>query len=457
MRLLHLSWEYPPHSVGGLARHVEDLTQALVQENQEVHVLTVGQAGEEQLPSKRQGGVFVHRVEAYPIHTPDFLTWVLQLNIRFLEEAMRLWRTAGPFHLIHAHDWLVAFAGRALKHAHRIPLVATIHATEAGRNRGIHNDLQRYIHSVEWWLTYEAWKVIVCSQHMREEVQGLFQVPSDKITVIPNGVVVSKFSGVQVDPALRQRYALPQEKIIFYVGRLVVEKGVQVLLEAMPKVLEACPEAKLVVAGQGPMEGELKGRTWELGIAHKVAFTGYIDDRTRNQLYRVADVAVFPSLYEPFGIVALEAMAAGVPVVVSETGGLKEIVTHQVNGLRASPGNPNSLADNIIALLRDKALASALRKAASRLVKEVYDWRQIARRTLELYHGVYEEYRHTPWAERSSIVDRFRRYALALAGYGEEEGFPGEAPEKVLGGGRYDLVGHRAALVNQKRGREGLI
>ncbi|MGB9662813.1 MAG: glycosyltransferase family 4 protein [Moorellaceae bacterium] len=451
MRLLHLSWEYPPHSVGGLARHVEDLTQALAREGQEVHVLTVGQGGD--TPGRKsEQGVLVHRVEAYPLHSPDFLTWVLQLNIRFLEEAMVLWRTYGPFDIIHAHDWLAAFAGRALKHAHRLPLIATIHATEAGRNRGLHNDLQRYIHSVEWWLTYEAWRVIVCSQHMREEVQGLFQVPADKIVVLPNGVVPAKFREVHPDAALRRRYALPQEKIIFFVGRLVVEKGVQVLLEAMPRVLASCPEAKLVVGGQGPMEGELKNRAWELGIAHKVCFAGYLDDRTRNQLYRLAEVAVFPSLYEPFGIVALEAMAAGTPVVVSETGGLKEIVTHGVNGLRAFPGNAHSLADNLIALLKDPMLAARVKEGGTRLVAEVYDWEKIARRTLQLYCTVYEEYRRTPWPERMPVKERFRRYALMLSGAKGKTEPAGEPPSFS---GRYDLVGRRAALLNQSRGRDG--
>ncbi|MBE3581646.1 MAG: glycosyltransferase family 4 protein [Thermoanaerobacteraceae bacterium] len=453
MRLLHLSWEYPPHSVGGLARHVEDLTHALAAQGQDVHVITIGRP-EASGMQRQEKGVFVHRVEAYPVHAPDFVTWVLQLNIRFLEEAIFLWRHYGPFHLIHAHDWLVAFAGRALKHAYRLPLVATIHATEAGRNRGIHNDLQRYIHSVEWWLTYEAWRVVVCSQHMREEVQGLFQVPLDKITVIPNGVMPSKFREADPPPEVRRRYALPQERIIFFVGRLVVEKGVQVLLEAMPQVLARCPEAKLVVAGQGPMEGELKSRAWELGIAHKVCFTGYVDDRTRNQLYRLAEVAVFPSLYEPFGIVALEAMAAGVPVVVSETGGLKEIVTHGINGMRAFPGNTHSLADNIVALLQDPALAARVKEGGRRLVKEVYDWRQIARRTWELYTSVYEEYRRTPWPERPSLREKIRRYALALGSNREQK-----EPQRHMPpfSGRYDLVGHRAALVNQDRGRDRLL
>ncbi|WP_258360739.1 glycosyltransferase family 4 protein [Moorella sulfitireducens] len=444
MRILMLSWEYPPQSVGGLARHVEDLAISLARLRHDVHVLTIGRPG--QATESRENGLTVHRVEAYPVHAPDFLTWVLQLNARFLEEAMIIMRKYGPCQIIHAHDWLVAFTGRALKHAHRLPLIATIHATEAGRNRGLYNDMQRYINSVEWWLTYEAWRVIVCSQHMRQEVQGLFQLPADKIAIIPNGVYGQKFRFVAVDPAVRQRYAASHEKIIFFVGRLVIEKGVQVLLEAMPRVLSSCPEAKLVVAGQGPMEGQLQNRARELGISDRVYFAGYIDDHTRNQLYRAARVAVFPSLYEPFGIVALEAMAAGTPVVASETGGLAEIITHGVDGMRAFPGNAGSLADNILAVLKDEALAGRLRANGLRLVTEVYDWENIARRTAGVYEEVYSQYRRTSWPERPSVVARLWRFTPAA---GEEA--RQEQPLPLAG--RYDLPLRRAALVNRHRGR----
>ncbi|MDK2820740.1 MAG: hypothetical protein PWP31_705 [Clostridia bacterium] len=444
MRILMLSWEYPPKNVGGLARHVEDLAISLAAARHEVHVLTIGQSGG--ASERRENGVIVHRVEPYPIHTPDFITWVLQLNARFIEQAVIIMRKYGPFHIIHAHDWLAAVTARALKHAYRLPLVATIHATEAGRNSGLYNEMQRYINSVEWWLTYESWKVIVCSQHMRQEVQGLFQLPPDKINIIPNGVYTKKFRVTSVDPQVRKCFATSHEKIIFFVGRLVVEKGVQVLLEAMPEILEKCPEAKLVIAGKGPMEGQLKNRAGELGIGHKVCFAGYIDDHTRNQLYRAASVAVFPSLYEPFGIVALEAMAAGTPVVASETGGLAEIITHGIDGMRVFPGNVGSLADNILAVLHDESLAKKLRANAGKLVREEYDWTKIARKTSELYQEVYNQYRRTSWPARPSIIDRLRQFAPLV-----EEHF--DRPDTPLSG-RYDLARRRAALVNQSRGRE---
>lgn len=194
------------------------------------------------------------------------------------------------------------------------------------------------------------------------------------------------------------------------------------------------------------MEGQLQNRARELGIGHKVCFAGYIDDRTRNQLYRAARVAVFPSLYEPFGIVALEAMAAGTPVVASETGGLAEIITHGVDGMRAYPGNANSLADNILAVLQDDALVAKLSANGRRLVAEVYDWENIARRTADVYQEVYNQYRRTPWPERTPVIARLWRFVPYVAGDQDRE-------QPLPLGGRYDLARYRATLVNQHRGR----
>ncbi|TDA67501.1 MAG: glycosyltransferase family 1 protein [Clostridia bacterium] len=394
MKVLMLSWEYPPASVGGLARHVEELAAALT-DMAEVHVLTRGGPS---APGP-EDSVLVHRVEPYSLNPADFLGWVFQLNMALLEQGIRLYQHYGPFDILHAHDWLVAFAARALKHAYLVPLVATIHATEAGRNQGLHNDTQRYISSVEWWLAYEAWRVIVCSQHMRQEVRRFFQVPDDKLEVVPNGVRPERFQ-VRPDLNLRLQYAAPGEKIIFFVGRLVPEKGVQVLIQAMPAVLRNCPEAKLIVAGQGPMEGELKYLAQNLGLGPKVYFTGYLDDARRNALYAVADVAVFPSLYEPFGIVALEAMAAGTPVVVADTGGLGEVVTHGESGLKAFAGSAASLAENIFRVLREQGLADYLRQEAARCIASRFNWPRIAQHTYKVYQRVVGEAGQVDWGRR---------------------------------------------------------
>ncbi|KUK10323.1 MAG: Glycosyl transferase, group 1 [Clostridia bacterium 41_269] len=455
MRILMLSWEYPPRSVGGLARHVEDLASAIADTRNEIHIVTCGT--EETPEYEIVNGVHVHRFMPYPLSTPDFHTWVLQMNVKMLENVMKLINRDGPFDIVHAHDWLAAFAGAAVKHAYQVPLVATLHATEAGRNHGLHNDQQRYISSVEWWLAYEGWKVIVCSMHMKNEVHGIFSVPLDKITVIPNGVRAEKFISVFVEHGFKNRFAREEEKIIFFVGRLVPEKGVQVLIESAAQILFTYPNAKFVIAGDGPMKNELCGLAKSRGLENKILFTGYVDDETRNKLYKIASVAVFPSFYEPFGIVALEAMAAGTPVVVSDTGGLSEIIIHGQNGLKAYPGNPDSLASNIIRLLTDEIYAEQISKGALRIVREVYDWNAIAEKTIKLYKVILKEHRRTPWGMQRPL-DRFWNYALSFISQKEhEQEFKGEIKENEdfqgsYLGRDYDLVNYRIAANNHREG-----
>lgn len=383
-----LSWEYPPQNVGGLAQHVYHLSRALAKHGVEVHIVTVG--GNDLVPYEDREGVKVHRISPYSLSAPDFRTWILHLNFSLLEYAVTLMNSLKSVDLIHAHDWLVAYAGQALKHSFQVPLVATIHATEYGRNNGLHNANQRYISDVEWWLSYEAWRVIVCSSYMQRELQGFFQLPTDKLTVIPNGVNIEDFTG-------KSNYVQGYEKFVFFIGRLVREKGVQVLLEAAPKILARMPATRFVIAGTGPYEEQLRARIRDLGIEHRVHFAGYVNDQARNKLFRQSSVAVFPSLYEPFGIVALEAMAAGIPAVVSDTGGLSEIVEHGIDGLKCYAGSPDSLADNILAVLGDPKLAERLRFNGYEKAKNKYSWFAIAGETLSVYEEVIQDSGKADW------------------------------------------------------------
>jgi glycogen(starch) synthase len=383
LRILMLSWEYPPKVVGGLARAVADLSEALVEQGHEVFVVTSdhSECGQVEYVS----GVRVYRVNQHHPSPLGFLDSVLYMNYHLIQRAVQVINTE-PIDVIHAHDWLVAPAAKVLKHAFNLPVVATIHATEWGRNAGIHNDLQRHINDVEWWLTYEAYRVICCSEYMRDELHRIFHLPDDKLAVIPNGVVVRNFRETHPDlDAFRSQWALPEERIVLFVGRHVYEKGVDVLLGAVPKVVAHQPSTKFIIAGTGPMHDELKRKAWEMGIAHKVHFAGFIDDLTRNSLYQLADAAVFPSRYEPFGIVALEAMAAGAPVVVSDVGGFREIVRHGETGLTFYAGQSKSLADNILILLKDRQYARMMKTLAYRELLQKYDWSKIAHRTVEEY------------------------------------------------------------------------
>lgn len=383
MKVLMLSWEYPPKVIGGLARAVADLSQAMVEEGHDVSVVT-GDWPESE-PTEFEAGVKVYRVNQFFPKPMSFLDEVHFMNYHLIQKGTEL-LSRGDFDVIHAHDWLVAPSAKVLKHAFQIPLVSTIHATEWGRNNGLHNDLQRHISDLEWWLTYESYKVICCSEYMRAELRNIFQVPEDKLTVIGNGVRAKDFANVHPNlDEWRQSYAAPEEEIVLYVGRHVFEKGIDLLLTAASKVLAQRPQAKFIIAGKGPQHDELKKQAWDLGIGEKVLFVGFVDDVTRNSLYQLADCAVFPSRYEPFGIVALEAMAGQAPVIVSDVGGFAETVEHEVNGLTFYAGNTNSLADSILRILGDKELARKLNERAWSDIVDKFDWKQIARETIKAY------------------------------------------------------------------------
>ena len=376
MKILMLSWEYPPRVVGGIARVVHDLSHKLVNEGYEVTVVTYRDGN---VPYyEDDDGVDVYRVDNFMISSNNFIDWVMQLNFNMIAKVGEIISEKGNFDVIHAHDWLTAYAGKTLKFAYNTPLVSTIHATEAGRNSGIHGDMQKYINDTEWMLTYESSEVIVNSNYMKGELQRLFGLPYEKINVIPNGVNLNLFNDVQKDYDFRRKFAMDNEKIILFMGRLVYEKGVQTLISAMPKILSHYHDSKLVIAGKGGMIDELRAQVNRLGLGNKVYFTGYLGSKDVQKMYKCSDVSVFPSTYEPFGIVALEAMLSGTPVVVSDIGGLNEIVEHGVNGMKSYAGNPNSLADSILALLFDKNLCNNITQNAKQKVKANYNWAKIA-------------------------------------------------------------------------------
>lgn len=385
MKILMLTWEYPPRIVGGIARVVNDLSKRLIKDGHEVTVVTYrdGNAPYYELDK----GVKVYRVDNFIINANNFIDWVMQMNFNMVAKAGEIIAKEGNFDVIHAHDWLVAYAAKTLKQAYNIPIVSTIHATEAGRNSGIRDNVQKYINDTEWMLTYESTEVIVNSNYMKSELQRLFGLPFEKINVVPNGVNLTNYSGIERDYDFRRRFAMDNEKMILFMGRLVYEKGVQYLIGAMPKILEHYHDAKLVIAGKGGMIDELKAEVNALGLNNKVCFAGYMSGKDVGKMYKAADISVFPSTYEPFGIVALEAMLAEVPIVVSDIGGLNEIVDHRENGMKSYAGNSNSIADSILELLFNPQLCANITKKAKAKVRNQYNWNKIAQDT----HFTYQK------------------------------------------------------------------
>ena len=385
-RVLILSWEYPPLIEGGLARHVRKLSEALVELGIEVHVLTRG--GEESPAEESAGGVAIHRIRepTRPTDLGEFVAWVERMNSDMLAAGVELGDRL-DFDLVHGHDWLVANACDHLARRMSAPLVTTIHATEYGRHQGwVKDHPQSYIHGVERWITNRSQRVIACSAYMREQIADIFGVAESRITVIPNGI--DPLDLPQPDPAelvrLRGEFAAPAERLVLLIGRLVYEKGFQLALEAMPKVIEAAPGTRFLVAGSGTHEEELKRQAEELGLMEHGTFLGWIGDDVLHTLYAIADLTVVPSIYEPFGLVALEAMASGCPCIVADTGGLREVVPHEEAGLRFAARDPEALAEVAIRVLSDPELEARLIAEAKEHVLR-FDWGDVATQTAEVY------------------------------------------------------------------------
>lgn len=398
MKTVILSWEYPPRIIGGLGTHVHQLAVNLARLGVNVHVIT--KDAPDAPDYEEAEGVHIHRVPLYPPEIPqeEWVPWTLQFNVALLERAITLINERiGNVHVLHAHDWLVGHAAIALKHAYRIPLVATIHATEYGRHQGnLPEGMSRLIHQIEWWLTFESVRTICCSNYMRDEVVRIFELPQDKVDVIPNGIEYDLF---KIDPEserIRRQFIEPDKRMVFFVGRLVYEKGVQTVIEAMPRVLEEVPDLRFLVAGTGPHVRALQAMIDEFGMSEKIKLLGFVDANNLVKFYKCADLTVVPSLYEPFGMVTLEAMVAGCPVIVADTGGLKEIVVHEETGLCFKPGNSESLAQAMIRVLKNEDLAGRLTSDAMNLVGEKYNWNRIASHTMEIYERSIKEYEYRP-------------------------------------------------------------
>lgn len=383
MKILMVSWEYPPVVIGGLGRHVHHLSTALAAAGHEVVVLSRRPSDTD--PSTHPSsdeiseGVRVVAAAQDPHEfnfANDMMAWTLAMGHAMTRAGLALDFTPD---VVHAHDWLVAHPAIALSEFYDVPMVSTIHATEAGRHSGwISGRISRQVHAVESWLVRESDSLITCSASMRDEITELFGPGLAEITVIRNGI-----------DAARWPFAIRQTRTgsaqLLYVGRLEYEKGVHEAIAALPRIRRAHPGATLTIAGDGTQQDWLVAQARKHRVLKATIFVGRLDHAELLAALHRADAVVLPSHYEPFGIVALEAAAAGTPLVTSNTGGLGEAVIDGQTGMSCPPRDVAALAKAVCAVLDDPAAAQTRARAARERLTADFDWHTVADETAQVY------------------------------------------------------------------------
>lgn len=392
MKILLVSWEYPPVVVGGLGRHVHHLAVALAEAGHEVVVLSRRPSGTDPSthPSSDEvaDGVRVIAAAQDP-HEFDFgtdmMAWVLAMGHAMVRSGLAIktnGRRAGkPWRpdVVHAHDWLVAHPAIALAEFFDVPLVSTIHATEAGRHSGwVSGRISRQVHAAESWLVHESDSLITCSHSMSDEITELFGPGLAETRVIRNGIDAALWPFTERTP----RTGPPR---LLYLGRLEYEKGVHDAIAAMPRIRRTHPGTTLTIAGDGTQQDWLTEQARKHKVLRAIEFVGRVDHDGLVALLHAADAAVLPSHYEPFGIVALEAAATGAPLVTSNVGGLGEAVIDGETGVSFPPRDVAALARAVRTVLDDPAAAQRMAIAARRRLTADFDWGTVAAETSQVY------------------------------------------------------------------------
>ena len=384
MRVLHLASEYPPARVYGLGRFVHGLARAQAAQGDEVLVLTNSDGGAED--GVLLDGVQVHRIAfPNPPRPADGLGEVLQWNHGVVSRLLDRMPVFEDVDLVVGHDYYGALAGREAAALLNRPLLLTLHDEVVGKQFGVLGPDVRQIRDLEALATHDAAHVIANSAFMARETVRHYGLAAERVTAVPGGIDPALLDVAHPGEvaALRRGVLGGDGPLVLYAGRLDPEKGLGTLCEAWPRVLAASPQARLLMAGTGRLEERLREQ-----LGEGARLLGYVERQALAYLYRAADVVVVPSVYEPFGLVALEVMLAGRALVASDAGGLAEIVRHEENGLSVPAGDAGALGQAVLRLSSDPALRERLGKAARERVLRDHAWERIAERTRAIYEQV---------------------------------------------------------------------
>lgn len=383
VRIALFSWESMDSVlIGGVGVHVSELSRALAKRGHEVHLFTrmgPGQAHYEQLD-----GIYVHRC-SFEGHN-DFVQEMWNMCRSFEHHFFTTQALAGEFNVIHAHDWMTAEMLSLIGRQCRARRVLTMHSTEYGRcGNNMYPGRSEVVRHNEWRGIYIAQRVICVSRALKDEIGWLYQAPGHKVAVVYNGVRPESFD-LDVDPgAVKGSLGIhPMAPTILYAGRVVYQKGVDVLLDAIPFVLRHVPTAMFVFAGDGEMRWDLEHAGRARGLEPNTRWLGAVGQEVVRKLYKSCDAVCVPSRNEPFGIVILEAWSARKPVVATKNGGPGEFVRHDMTGFSVY-NNASSIAWGIGHIFVDFERARAMGENGRQEVEARFTWDRIAEQTLEVY------------------------------------------------------------------------
>jgi glycosyltransferase involved in cell wall biosynthesis len=384
MRIAMFSWE-SLHStpVGGVATHVTELAAALQRRGHELHVFTrpgYGSGGVSKID-----GVWYHYCP-HNLH-PSLVDEIQEMCRSFVWHFHKTEDQIGRFDVVHGHDWLGANAMGWIKEGrpdHKA--VLTMHSTEYGRcGNAFHNGTCERIRGHESYGTTRADRVIAVSHALKGELAWIYKLPDSKVSVVYNGVPVHHFDGWIDAGAVKRRYGIgPTDPTVLFMGRLSWQKGPDILVEAIPPLLKHHSRAKFIFAGEGHMRADLEKRVRELGVAHAVRWFGRLNPSEQADMFRASDVVCVPSRNEPFGIIVLEAWAAGKPVVASQIGGPNELIWHTVNGLKVYP-TPDSVGWGLGTVFTNWEWSRRMGRYGRTDAETNFTWDRIAEQTERCY------------------------------------------------------------------------
>jgi len=408
LRIGFFVWEYPPKLVGGLGTYAEYITREFVGLGHDVTVFTLNSGDLKTREILR--GVEVHRPiiadasNVFPMFvTDDLKKW--GTNIRFFNDIFisnilcatkfingLIKKEGCNFDVMCVHDWLSSTSGIIAKNETKVPVVFHVHSTEWGRSGGRGSKVVSYLESAT---AETADRIITVSHAMREDLVR-HGWPKSKISVVWNGVDPERYNPEKCREEdvkkIRNKYGIQDDEcMLFFLGRLTWVKGVRNLVQAMPLILEECPKVKLVILGKGEEQSDVVETASRLGIKDKVVcHFEFVPEEERILHYAASDISIFPSTYEPFGIVSLEAMSMAKPIVVGAQGvvGFREQVLSSgpdQNGIHVNGGDPADIAWGVKQVLKDPDRAKKWGENGRKRVLQYFTWRKAAEQTLQIY------------------------------------------------------------------------